>query len=54
MQDDYEINVDPDLANKDAMTIFINYRVFVCDSNYIGATGVGLTVSAVKALIEVD
>ncbi len=24
LQDDYEINVDPDLANKDAMTIFIN------------------------------
>jgi hypothetical protein len=52
MKDDYEINVDPDLANKDAMTIFINYRVFDYDKNYIGATGVGLTVSAVKNLIE--
>ncbi|MBU1709896.1 MAG: cache domain-containing protein, partial [Proteobacteria bacterium] len=53
MTADYEINVDPDLANKDAMTIFINYRVFDYDGNYIGATGVGLTVSAVKKLIEV-
>ena len=53
MKNDYEINVDPDLANKDAMTIFINYRVFDYDSNYIGATGVGLTVRAVKDLIEV-
>ena len=53
MKDDYEINVDPDLANKDAMTIFINYRVFDYDDNYIGATGVGLTVSAVKKLVEV-
>ena len=35
------------------MTIFINYRVFDYDSNYIGATGVGLTVRAVKDLIEV-
>lgn len=52
MKDDYEINVDPDLANKDAMTIFINYRVFDYQGNYIGATGVGLTVSAVKKLIE--
>ena len=26
MQEDYEINVDPDLANQDALTIFINYR----------------------------
>lgn len=52
MKADYEINVDPDLANKDAMTIFINYRVFDYDNNYIGATGVGLTVGAVKELIE--
>jgi len=53
MKEDYEINVDPDLANKDAMTIFINYRVFDYDNNYIGATGVGLTVGAVKELIEI-
>lgn len=53
MMDDYEINVDPDLANKDTMTIFINYRVFDYDNNYIGATGVGLRVGAVKDLIEI-
>lgn len=47
----YEINVDPDLANKDALTIFINYRVFDFDGNYIGATGIGLTVDAVRRLI---
>lgn len=52
MTDDYELNIDPDLSNKDAMTIFINYRVFDYDGNYIGATGVGLAVSAVKRLIE--
>ncbi len=52
MKTDYEINIDPDIANKDAMTIFINYRVFDYDHNYIGATGVGLTVNAVKKLIE--
>ncbi|MBT3311789.1 MAG: cache domain-containing protein [Desulfobacterales bacterium] len=52
MRDDYEINVDLDLANKDAMTIFVNYRVFDYDNNYIGATGVGLTVSKVKKLID--
>lgn len=53
MKDDYEINIDPDLANKDAMTIFVNYRVFDYQGNYIGATGVGLTVGAVKKLIQV-
>ena len=52
MKDDYEINVDPDMANKDTMTIFINYRVYDYDQKYIGATGVGLTVTSVKSLIE--
>jgi len=52
MKDEYEINVDPDMANKDMMTIFVNYRVYDYAGNYIGATGVGLTVSAVKHLIE--
>jgi diguanylate cyclase (GGDEF)-like protein len=51
MHEDYEINVDPDLANADALTIFVNYRVFDYDGNYIGATGVGLTVDAVRRLI---
>lgn len=52
MKTDYEINVDPDMANKDAMTIFINHRVYDYQGNYIGATGVGLTVNAVKNLID--
>jgi len=52
MSEDYEINVDPDLANDDKLTIFINYRVFDYDNRYIGATGIGLTVDAVKHLID--
>lgn len=48
----YDINVDPDMANKDAMTIFTNYRVFDYQGRYIGATGVGLAVQSVKALID--
>lgn len=51
MKEPYEINVDPDLANKDTLTIFINYRVFDFDNRYIGATGIGLTVDAVRHLI---
>jgi len=51
MKEPYEINVDPDLANKDALTIFINYRVFDFENRYIGATGIGLTVDAVRRLI---
>lgn len=47
----YEINVDPDLANRDALTIFVNYRVHDFDGRFLGATGVGLTVDAVRHLI---
>lgn len=52
MTDNYEINVDPDLANRDALTIFINYRVFDFTGEYIGATGIGLTVDSVRRLIR--
>ncbi len=52
MKETYEINVDPDQANKDALTIFINYRVFDFAGNYIGVTGIGLTVDAVRHLIS--
>lgn len=51
MNEEYEINVDPDMANKDAMTIFVNYRVYGYAGEYIGATGIGLNVNAVKALL---
>lgn len=52
MQTDYEINVDPDLANRDTMTIFINYRVYDYAGTYIGVTGVGLSVSSLISLME--
>ena len=52
MQAPYEINLDPDLANKDALTIFINYRVLDYDGNFIGTAGVGLTVDAVNVLLN--
>ncbi|MBN2234198.1 MAG: cache domain-containing protein, partial [Opitutales bacterium] len=49
----YEINVDRDLANRDEMTVFINYKVFDHeDGSFLGATGVGLTVSRVHQLIN--
>lgn len=48
----YEINVDPDLANADEMTIFINYRTFDYAGEFIGSTGVGLTVNSVNNLIS--
>lgn len=47
----YEINVDPDQANQDALTIFVNYRVLDYQGRFVGVTGVGLTVDAVRSLL---
>jgi len=52
MKPDYEINVDLDMANKDISHSFINYRVFDYENRFIGATGIGLKVSAVQNLIK--
>jgi len=48
----YEINIDIDMANNDAMTIFINYKMLDYQGKYIGATGVGLRAYAVQELIN--
>lgn len=52
MKEPYEVNVDPDLANRDTLTIFINYRVLDYRERFIGTTGVGLTVDAVVGIIQ--
>jgi diguanylate cyclase (GGDEF)-like protein len=52
MKAPFEINVDPDMANKDALTIFINHRVSDFSGEFIGATGVGLTVESVRNLVN--
>ncbi|MBS1208213.1 MAG: hypothetical protein H6R19_611 [Proteobacteria bacterium] len=52
MSDPYEINVDPDLANRDTMTVFINYRLLDYHQNFIGAVGVGITLDTMGGLIE--
>lgn len=48
----YEINVDADAAHDNALTIFVNYQVFDYAGRLIGVTGVGLTVDAVRSLIN--
>ncbi|MFI4987621.1 MAG: diguanylate cyclase [Alphaproteobacteria bacterium] len=49
---DYELNVDLDMAHRDALTIFINFRVLDYAGRFIGVAGVGLTVDAVRQLVE--
>lgn len=48
----YETNVDRDAANNDTLTVFINYRVLDYDGNFIGVTGVGLTLENVQTIIQ--
>jgi diguanylate cyclase (GGDEF)-like protein len=52
MTEPYEINVDPDFANQDTMTIFINYRLFDFDGKFLGAAGVGLTVNSLRQQVD--
>ncbi|MDP2283355.1 MAG: diguanylate cyclase [Pseudohongiella sp.] len=53
LQQDYEVNVDTDTADRSRVSIFINYRVLDYNGQYIGATGVGLSVAAVTRLIDI-
>lgn len=52
MKEDYELNVDPDAANRNAMTIFINYRVLDFAGQYLGATGIGIRLDAMHQRIK--
>lgn len=48
----YETNVDPDMANHDNMTIFINHKILDYSGKFIGVTGIGLTLDSMKNLID--
>lgn len=52
MRQPYEINVDYDMANRDAVTVFVNYRVLDYQGNFIGAAGVGLTLDTLARTID--
>ena len=49
---DYEINVDQDTVDRSRLSIFVNYRVLNDTGEFIGVTGVGLSVESVARLIE--
>ncbi len=48
----YEVNIDADTADRNKTTIFVNYKVFDFDGQFIGVTGVGIAVEKVTELIE--
>jgi diguanylate cyclase (GGDEF)-like protein len=47
----YKIDVDTDQANTNKLTIFINYKVFDYQQQFLGVAGIGLTVDSVRQLI---
>lgn len=49
---EYRTDVDTDLANHGAMTIFINHRVLDYKGKFIGVTGVGLTLDSMRSVID--
>lgn len=50
--DEYESNIDHDLANDNTLTIFTNYKIKDNYNNFIGVTGVGLKTSNVTKLLD--
>jgi diguanylate cyclase (GGDEF)-like protein len=52
MSESYETNVDPDMANRDTMTVFINHRVLDYSGNFLGAIGVGSTLDTMAQLLD--
>jgi diguanylate cyclase (GGDEF)-like protein len=48
----YELNADPDEANRDKMTVFINYRLLDAKGQFLGVTGVGITLNSLQKLLE--
>ena len=52
LREPYEINIDQDTADRNRLSIFINYRMFDQGGNYLGATGVGLSLESVTRLLD--
>jgi diguanylate cyclase (GGDEF)-like protein len=52
MSQQYEINIDSDTADRNRLSIFVNYRVENKQGDLIGVIGVGLSMETVVRLIE--
>ncbi|MGL5004981.1 MAG: cache domain-containing protein, partial [Casimicrobium sp.] len=52
MKEPYESNIDPDITNKDAVTVFINYRLLDSKQNFLGTTGIGLSSKGLSNLVK--
>ncbi len=51
LEAEYETNVDPDMANEDNLTVFVNHKIHDASGAYLGATGVGLTIDSIGEMV---
>ena len=51
LKEPYEINIDYDQAHNNSLTIFMNFKVFNQQQAYLGATGVGLSMTRLHQLL---
>ena len=49
---DYRIDVDTDQTHDNAVTIFINYRVYDYQHNFIGICGLGLNMNTLRQFVD--
>ncbi|MDZ8119042.1 sensor histidine kinase [Pontiella agarivorans] len=49
---DFEINADIDMHVSNRLTLFINYKVYDYDGNFIGVAGVAERIESIEALIQ--
>lgn len=52
MDKSYEINIDDNVEQRHAVTIFVNYKVFGYDGEFLGVTGVGLKLDNVARIVS--
>lgn len=52
MPGNYEINIDLEHRVQRILTVFINYKVYDYDNNFIGVAGVGISANSLRHLIE--
>lgn len=52
MQATHELNVDLNAAENNALTVFINHKVFDYAGNYLATTGVGIAFNALGKVVE--
>ncbi|MDO8278961.1 MAG: sensor histidine kinase [Burkholderiaceae bacterium] len=48
----YEINIDADMAHRDAITVFINHRITGPSGEFLGVTGLGLPLTSIAGNVE--